>query len=362
MRKNEPAYLTIYGTIRNMIIRKAYQYGQKLPSKRTLAETMHVSVITVDHAYELLIEEGYVRARERSGYFVSYRDSDPFLSGAYDIHDDNDAASDQTPDTGSQALTDIPPFPFQSYARTVRRVLSDEGENLFVKSENQGRYDLRSAISSYLMRNRGINATPEQIIVGSGAEYLYAVAVAILGRDYIYAVEEPSYYMIDKIYRQNGVRTDHLPMGKDGIRSEALLSTDAKVLHVTPFHSYPTGVTASASKRAEYVRWATKRDAIIIEDDYDSEFAIQSRREDTLFSMEPQNHIIYINTFSRTISRATRIGYMVLPAATASEFLSRISFFSCTVPVLDQVILRELLNSGEFERHINRVRRKLNKA
>lgn len=359
MRKKEPAYLTVYDTLRNMIVRRAYRYGQKLPSRRTLSETMHVSVITVDHAYDLLIEEGYVCAKERSGYFVTYDDSDPFMAGSGHKTGESDLIIRKSDIHRQDILSDIPTFPFQSYAKTVRRVLADEGEGLFEKSDNRGRYDLRSAIASYLMRNRGMTVTPEQILVGSGAEYLYGIVVTMLGRDRVYAIEDPSYDMIRKIYEQNGAVIEKLEMGKSGILSSALASSEASVLHVTPFHSYPTGVTATANKRNEYVNWAKSHNAMIVEDDYDSEFAIKNRREETLFSMDPSSHIIYINTFSRTISRAMRIGYMVLPSALADELISRVSFFSCTVPVLDQVVLRELLNSGEFERHINRVRRKL---
>ncbi|MDD6381316.1 MAG: PLP-dependent aminotransferase family protein [Lachnospiraceae bacterium] len=355
--KKEPAYLEIYYKLRDAIVKKAYAYGQKLPSKRALADQMHVSVITIGHSYELLVDEGYAEARERSGYYVSYNDADPFLAQS--------AQGKEEPQKEEYhenfVVPPVPDFSFNSYARAVRKVLNDDGEQLFVKSENQGRYDLRQAIASYLMRNRGMNVSPGQILVGSGAEYLYGMAVAMLGRDRIYAVENPSYEMIEKIYHQNGVTVEKLKMGPDGILSSELLGAHASVLHVTPFHSYPSGVTADATRRAEYVNWARRRGGFIVEDDYDSEFTVKSRREDTLFSMEPMEHIIYINTFSRTISHATRIGYMVLPSEYASDMLSKVDFYSCTVPVLDQAVLRELLNSGEFERHINRVRRQLKK-
>lgn len=351
----QPAYLRVYYKLRDQITGKAYQFGQRLPSKRQLADTEHVSVITIGHAYDLLAEEGYVEAKERSGYYVSFSDADPFLS-----KNTMPRGVEQTESYHEDFV--IPPvehFPFMTYARTVRKVLADEGEKLFVKSENQGRADLRQAIASYLLRNRGMEVSPSQILVGSGAEYLYGMVVTMLGRARIYGVEDPSYEMIEKIYDQNGVTVEKLKMGPDGIRSEALKESRAEVLHVTPFHSYPSGVTADITKRAEYINWVKHRNAFIIEDDYDSEFTVKTRREDTLFSMEPKRHVIYINTFSRTISHATRVGYMVLPSELSSSLLSKVSFYSCTVPVLDQAVLTELLNSGEFERHINRVRRRL---
>ena len=396
--KKQPEYLNIYYKLRDQITSGAYDFGQRLPSKRQLSDTEHLSVITIGHAYDLLAEEGYVEARERSGYYVSYNDADPFLANAPEnaatqavrnnsLVDSDEMMGNRDSSQKGSSLEKIkashesnsfgkmnshykeefvvPPvanFPFLSYAKTVRRVLSDEGEKLFVKSENQGRLDLRQAIAAYLLRNRGMKVSPEQILVGSGAEYLYGIIVMMLGRDRIYGIEDPSYEMIDKIYAQNGASIEKLQMGPDGITSSALQRTKSGVLHVTPFHSYPSGATADASKRAEYINWAKHRDAFIVEDDYDSEFTVKTRREDTLFSIEPKRHVIYINTFSRTISHATRVGYMVLPSELCNELLSKVSFFSCTVPVLDQVVLRELLNSGEFERHINRVRRKLGSA
>ncbi|MGN0240859.1 MAG: PLP-dependent aminotransferase family protein [Candidatus Weimeria sp.] len=372
--KRQPEYLNVYYKLREQITSGAYHFGQKLPSKRQLSDMEHLSVITIGHAYDLLAEEGYVEARERSGYYVSYNDADPFLAvgaGARLREASEEDSSRVNEERGGDPQADykeefvVPPvanFPFLSYAKTVRRVLSDEGENLFVKSENQGRLDLRQAIAAYLLRNRGMKVSPGQILVGSGAEYLYGIIVMMLGRGRIYGIEDPSYEMIEKIYVQNGASIEKLQMGPDGITSLALQKTKARVLHVTPFHSYPSGTTADATKRVEYINWAKHRDAIIVEDDYDSEFTVQTRREDTLFSIEPKRHVIYINTFSRTISHATRIGYMVLPSELCDELLSKVSFFSCTVPVLDQVVLRELLNSGEFERHINRVRRKLGSA
>ena len=371
--KKQPEYLNIYYKLRDQITSGAYDFGQRLPSKRQLSDTEHLSVITIGHAYDLLAEEGYVEARERSGYYVSYNDADPFLANAPENAATQAVRNNSLVDFSSLEKINapykeefvVPPvanFPFLSYAKTVRRVLSDEGEKLFVKSENQGRLDLRQAIAAYLLRNRGMKVSPEQILVGSGAEYLYGIIVMMLGRDRIYGIEDPSYEMIEKIYAQNGASIEKLQMGPDGITSSALQRTKSGVLHVTPFHSYPSGATADASKRAEYINWAKHRDAFIVEDDYDSEFTVKTRREDTLFSIEPKRHVIYINTFSRTISHATRVGYMVLPSELCNELLSKVSFFSCTVPVLDQVVLRELLNSGEFERHINRVRRKLGSA
>ena len=136
-----------------------------------------------------------------------------------------------------------------------------------------------------------------------------------------------------------------------------MLRTNASVLHTTPYRSFPTGITASASKRHEYVRWFGKKDRFIIEDDFESEFSVSTKAEETLFSLSEQDKVIYLNTFSKTISPSLRVGYMVLPEKLVGEFEERLGFYSCTVPTFEQLVIAELINSGDFERHINRVRR-----
>ena len=160
------------------------------------------------------------------------------------------------------------------------------------------------------------------------------------------------------MYRAHGIRTESLRLGDKGILTEELKRADARVLHVTPFHSYPSGITANASKRREYIRWAEERFGLIIEDDFDSEFTLLSKAEDTLFSLAPYGPVVYMNTFSRTIAPSVRVAYLVLPENRLSKFQERTGFYSCTVPVLDQLILAELIEHGDFERHINRVRRR----
>ena len=344
------AYLQLYHQLRADIVGGVYPNGHKLPSKRVLAEQAGVSVITVEHAYAILCDEGYLEARERSGYFVSYSAADCFPVA-------ENSPMREVPEV--RELTDE--FPFSVLARTMRRVLSDYGERILVKSPNNGCGELRRAISAYLARCRGINVSPAQIVIGSGAEYLYGLIVQLLGRERIFALENPSYEKIRRVYLANGVECDMLRLGADGIRTSELTRTKASVLHVTPFHSFPSGVTASAGKRSEYIRWARERGGYIIEDDFDSEFTLSSKAEDTLFSLEPQRSVLYLNTFTKTVAPSMRSGYMVLPEALVEPFEKAVGFYSCTVPVFEQYVLSELLNNGDFERHINRVRRRRRK-
>ena len=199
---------------------------------------------------------------------------------------------------------------------------------------------------------------PEQIVVGSGAEYLYGLVVQLLGRGERCALEDPSYEKIRLVYEANGAHCEKLPLGADGIESAALDACTARVLHVTPFHSSPSGVTATAAKRREYARWARERDAYIIEDDYDAEFSALLKPVETVFSLAPER-VIYMNTFTKTIAPAMRMGYMVLPEGLMARFEEQLGFYSCTVPVFEQYVLAEFIRSGELERYINRRRRAL---
>ena len=225
------------------------------------------------------------------------------------------------------------------------------------RSPNLGTIELREAIRIYLAQNRGILADTKQIIIGSGSEYLYTLLVELLGRDRVYAIEAPSYKKIEQVYEASDVRLEKLPLTDDGIDSLSLKKSSADILHISPYRSYPSGVTATASKRHEYLRWAEKGDRYIIEDDFESEFSVSRKTEETLFSHSLRDNVIYMNTFSKTVSPSFRVGYMVLPKTLAEEYEKKLGFLSCTVPTYIQLVLAELITNGDFERHINRVRR-----
>lgn len=340
-----PAYLRIYETLRQEIANGAYPYGSKMPSKRTLADRFRVSVITAEHAYALLTEEGYIQPRQRSGYFVTYQKSDGF------------SAPEGPPILRHSGAVSTEDFPFSVYAKTMRRVLSEYGAEILIKSPNLGCWELREALAGYLARSRHMQVQAEQIVIGSGAEYLYGLIVQLLGET-VYGIEDPGYEKIEQVYVANHVTCRLLPLGRDGVESGALSGTDARVLHITPYRSFPSGVTASAAKKREYLRWAERVDGVIIEDDFESEFTLSSKPEETVFSLDNGHRVIYLNTFSKTIAPSVRVGYMVLPHRLLKTFEEKLGFYSCTVPAFEQYVLAEFISRGEFERHLNRIRRK----
>lgn len=353
MKQRDLKYIQLYEEMRDKIIHGIWLPGARLPSRRQIAMERGLSIVTVEHSYELLCQEGYAEARPRSGFFVIYRESDGFV--AVESRPRILPDTFEVPDHGDT-------FPFSVLARAMRKVLCDYGESILDKSPNTGCCILRESLSRYLARNRGIHAQSEQIIIGSGAEYLYGLVVEMLGNDRVFGIESPSYEKIEQVYRAKGVCCELLPLDEDGIQSSALSQTAATVLHITPFRSFPSGVTASASKRSAYIRWAASSDRYIVEDDFESEFSLLRKPEETVFSRSNRQNVIYLNTFSKTISSSIRVGYMVLPPALLPLFNRRVGFYSCTVPAFEQYVLAELIDSGNFERHINRIRRKKRRA
>ena len=238
-----PAYIQLYRQVRDDIVAGVYPYNTKLPSKRILADEVGISTITVEHAYALLCDEGYVESKERSGFFVIFRAGDGFAV----------AASKRSSHIEHVHTDTSVEFPFSTLTKTMRSVMTNMGEAILERSPNEGCTELREAIRQHLARNRGIVCDIEQIFIGSGSEYLYTLIVELLGRDRIYGIESPSYKKIEQVYLAADVNYESLPLGEDGIESQALWASSADILHVTPYRSFPSGITASVSKRHEYL-------------------------------------------------------------------------------------------------------------
>jgi GntR family transcriptional regulator/MocR family aminotransferase len=378
-RDDKSKYYYLYSAIKEDILSATLKKNEKLPSKRSLAEHLGVSLITVETAYQMLKDEGYIESRERSGYYVTelkllgkkvnlerelellehsgrkqLKLLDENRGGASSMGEEEDVQKYQEQIRGQKNSL----FPESVYFKTIRSVLNDYSSELLEKSPNEGCVILRNAIAKYLLRYRGIFAQPEQIIIGSGAEHLYSTVVRMFGNDKVYGLENPSYQQIRMVYEGMGAKCEMLQMGKEGILSTELEKTSADILHVTPFHSYPSGVTATVRKRQEYLAWAKSTERIIIEDDFDSEFFMPGKPIDTLYMSDDSQSVIYINSFSKSLSPSIRIGYMILPEKYMKVYREKMGDFSCTVPVLDQYVLAEFMDKGHFEQHLNRVRRR----
>ncbi|MGM9604013.1 MAG: PLP-dependent aminotransferase family protein, partial [Faecousia sp.] len=343
-------YEALYRCIRQDILDGNLKPGEKLPSKRALAQHLELGKITVEAAYAQLLDQGYIRSREKVGFFVEAVERPAPASIP--------AAETKPAQTPPAPLLDLTAngtghFPFTVWSRLQREVILDYDRQLLLPLPNQGIPELRSAIARHLSSFRGMAIDPENILIGAGTDFLYNLLIQLLGRDKTYAVEEPGYGKIRQIYAASGVNCISVPMDSRGVCPGAL--KNAQVLHISPSHHFPTGLVTPLSRRQELLSWAGQSNWII-EDDYDSEFRFASHPLPALQSMAPER-VIYINSFSKSLAPSIRISYAVLPEALMEQFRSRLGFYGCTVPSFEQYTLARFLSGGHFEKHINRMRR-----
>lgn len=355
----ESLYEYLYKQIKKDILNYTLSPDEKLPSKRALAKHLNISTITVETAYQQLMAEGYIYSKAKSGYYVSHLSSTRLQndSPAPHHHREKEADSPSYLADFVSNSTAAHNFPFLSWTKLMRETMSDEAQKLMVRSPSTGVWELRTAIANYLYQFRGMAVEPEQIIVGAGTEYLYSLIIQLLGRNKTYAVEDPGYQKIAKIYAANDVRCVPVPLDENGVDVTALEETEAKVLHISPSHHFPTGIVTPISRRYELLSWASKSsDRFIIEDDYDSEFRLFGKPIPPLQSIDVLDKVIYMNTFSKSLTSTIRISYMVLPKGLMNRYKKELSFYSCTVSNFEQYTLARFIQKGHFEKHINRMR------
>ncbi len=363
---NEPLYQKLYLNIKNDITSGKLSANEKLPSRRTLSENLGVSTVTVDNAYDQLMDEGYIYALPKKGYYVS----DISMIRPSDSKRDS-ALSKTSPEKKTKAQESVirfdfssnkpdeNSFPFSIWTKLMRENLSGRKEELLSVSFCAGVFELRNAIASYLGSFKGIDVSPDRIIIGAGTEYLYALLVKLLGKDKRYCIENPGYRKLSKIYEQEGVEYCYAGMDKNGILISDLYDKNPDVAHISPNHHFPTGITMPIARRNEILNWAMEGEGrYIIEDDYDSEFRYKGSPIPPLMSIDKAGKVIYMNTFSKSLASTIRISYMVLPEQLAERFYATLSFYSCTVSTFDQYTLADFIHKGYFEKHINRMRLK----
>ncbi len=356
-KRNKTLYEEVYEEIRNDILTGKLKKGERLVSKRSIAEQFGVSVVTAENAVAQLIAEGYITAVQRSGYYIQY-------SGDGTVHAEDkhrfskEIPVDNTPVSGAASL-----FPFSVWAKLMRTVILEQDTRLLKPVTNGGVYELRSAISDYLYRCRGMKVRPEQIIIGAGSEYLYNLIIQLLGRGPTYAVENPCYEKTVKIYKLNDVKLKYIEMDEQGISVAKLREAKANAVHISPAHHFPSGAVMPIGRRSEIMKWAEeKAGRYIIEDDYDSEFRRTGLPVPAMFGMSGSGKVIYINTFSQTLAPSVRISYMCLPDELLKLWEERLGFYACPVPAFEQYTLAKFISEGYFERHISRMKKYVYKS
>ena len=374
-RGSKPLYELLYEKIRTDIIEGRLKAGEKLPSKRALSAQCGVSVITVENAYAQLAAEGYLNAKPRSGFYVSDVFPQERRIGTGRSADADSAAREAERKKAAEAgrtraaqmpavfadftSNAVPPsgFPFSVWSRLMRETLSEDQEKLLARAPSEGVLALREAVAEYLRQFRGFEADPAQIIIGAGTEYLYGLLVQLLGRDIVIGVEEPGYRKVSRICAANGARVRHIPVDAQGMDVSLLAGSDVQAVHISPGHHFPTGTVMPIGRRLALLDWADREEGrYIIEDDYDSEFRMSGRPVPSLAGIDRSDRVIYMNTFSKSLSRTIRISYMVLPYPLLERYHRELDFYACTVSNFEQYTLARFISRGYFEKHINRMR------
>lgn len=357
-------YEYVYQQIRDDIVAGRIVAGEHLPSKRAFASHLGISVITIENAYSQLLAEGYICSKPRRGYYACELPEAPVLASAETEFDrDSAPAGLNAHDTGGQpeqfaALSPSALEAARLWQSALRATLTSEDEReIFSPAPAQGTARLRRAIAHHLRGTRGMNVNPDNIVIGAGAQLLDTMLVQLLGADKVYAVEDPGYLRLTHIYQAMGCKVRHIPLDGEGVNLGELLDAGADVLHLMPSHQYPTGLVTSIARRYALLSWAAERQGrYLIEDDFDCEFRLAGKPIPALASIDAAQSVIYTNTFSKSLSSALRLAYMVLPDELMERFRRELGFYASSVSSVDQVALARLLESGDYERHVNRVR------
>lgn len=359
-------YEQIYEHIKQEIREGKLLAGERLPSTRSLAEYLQVARSTVDYAYDQLLSEGYIEARPYKGYFVCPMEELLQLeSSMQEVTEPRKLSSQRSMLQLQQVSYDFSPngidmsgFPFGVWKRITKNILTDANSELFSQGEPQGDYDLRLTISRYLHSSRGVNCTPEQIVVGAGNDYLLMLLEKILGRHVKIAMENPTYKRAYRIFESFAYPITTVDMDESGMKADKLNKEDVQLAYVMPSHQFPTGTVMPIGRRRELLKWADGGlDRYLIEDDYDSEFRYRGKPIPSLQASDEHGKVIYMGTFSKAIAPAIRVSYMVLPQELLMRYREKCYFYSCTVSRIDQRILNEFIRDGYFERHLNKMRK-----
>ena len=352
-----PLYEQIYDYIKTDIQSGRIPYGEKLPSTRFLSKHLEVSRSTVELAYEQLLSEGYIESVPYKGFFVAQIDE------LYHLKKDKPQPQKERKEARRYRYdftpngVDLKSFPYNVWRKLSKDILMDDRTELFRSGDSQGEYGFRSAICSYLYQARGVDCTPDQIIVGAGSDYILMLLGMILGMDHTIAFEDPTY---KQAYRMaGGMSYNCIPvsMDKNGMKVTELEKSGADIAYVTPSHQYPTGVIMPIRRRMELLKWACEAQGrYIVEDDYDSEFRYKGKPIPALKGYDASDKVIYLGTFSKSIAPAIRLSYMVLPKPLLEAYEQKARFVNSTVSKVDQLIVQKFIEEGYYERHLNKTR------
>ncbi|GGG97665.1 PLP-dependent aminotransferase family protein [Staphylococcus pragensis] len=359
MSNKQKLYISLYEKLKNQIIEGQYQANDKFPSKRQLSEHLSLSHTTIEHAYQLLLDEGFIYSKPRSGYYVSDIQALPIVNtNDFQINTDKEEYIESHYQYAfNLAEIDAEYFPLHLFRKYAKEVFEDNQLALLDKGDIQGELSLRQQIAHYLFNSRGVSSHPKQIIIGSSTEQLLNMVTELL-KDSSFIIEKPSYPPIKQVLDKKNHDYIQATVEKDGINTNQVIHSNNDILYITPSHQFPTGYVMNLKKRTQLIKWAhQKEEHYIIEDDYDSEFRYYGKPIPALQSLDKNEKVIYISTFSKSLFPSCRIAYLVLPNKLLQRYYDMPHKESNTVPVHIQHIIANFMASGSFERHLNKMRR-----
>lgn len=367
-RPSKPYNRQVYDQLRDAILVGRLRSRDRLPATRVLAATLKLARNTVVRAYEDLLAEGYLEGKVGSGTYVSSQLSllgkglqRRFEAATYPAR--TGMTTGYMPFDFRPGIPDWDAFPRALWLRLVGRVLRKNEAELSRYSEPGGYFPLREAIARYLAVSRGSVACAEQVVIVSGSQQALDLIARLRVRPGdIVALEDPGYPEARRVLSGSSSRQLFVPVDDEGIDVPALAGMTSirslpRVLYVTPSHQFPTGVTLSLSRRLALLDWAARRDVLIIEDDYDSEFRSPGRMIESLQGLDRANRVVYVGTFSTVLFPPLRVGYAVLPPEMVEPFVQAKWLADRQTPALEQLALTHFLEEGHFERHLRRMRR-----
>jgi len=355
-----PLYKQLYQQIREHVLTGKLPADSRLPSVRELAAELATSRNTVEGAYQELLAEGYIYSRERSGYFVSALDQEAAPSS----RTPHPCPSGRPPEPAAGCRFDFHParldpesFPTALWRKCFLQTLRSSGTDLVQYGEPQGEWGLRRSLQSYLERARGVVCEPQQIVICAGLQQSLEIVAQLLRESHTaLAVENPGYHLPRAVFRNHGFAIVPVPVTEQGLDPERLRAGAATLAYVTPSHQLPLGYVMPVAQRLKLLDWAGRGGNLILEDDYDSELRYQGRPIPSLQGLRPQGNIVYLGTFSKILSPALRLSYLVLPPSLLAAYRRRFADYFSTVSLLEQRTMATFMEQGHWERHVRRMR------
>lgn len=360
-------YEQLYKKIANDIRTGVLKTDAKLPSIRKYAEENGISINTVIGAYNLLLAEGYIYAKDKSGYYVAqFEQATPLMPEKPQPKTVQETQPKGSSEVDLSAnLVDSTLFPYSTLRQLYRETLS--GSNITILEHAgsfMGDQELRASISKYVYVHKGIVCTPQQVVIGNGTTYHLQLLPRLFESEPAFLMESPGYSSTNDIIRDTGKEIVQIPVDEEGASIKAIREASSQMenktilLHVSPSHQFPLGTTMTAPRRSSLLKWANEMQSrYIIEDDYDSDFRYNGHPIPPLCSMDTSGKVIYLGTFSRTLTPSLRISYMILPVTLMDRYRNSYAKYPCPVSRIDQKVVSLFIDGGYFERHISRMRR-----